>query len=238
MKFSKAAFFLFIPLVFSACRKPDIYIPLNDNPGVTGINNLSQVYVFFKTREGDTLADMHKNQIISSTHYVVHIDRRLPLHTLINHLEWLHQKRHKKTIHYRPGFHLYFSHIDTVNRVMRLNPFDSLEVLSPFYDSRSYAAKYPKTYGRMRVLHLDYDGDTLRVDTLAFPYPGAKARIREAVYALCPEGAPCLMFLNADYRMTYDRYNALYGFLVNLDSTRVRLAHKQFWYNPAELKRR
>jgi len=234
MKFLKHIGWL---LLFAACNKPDIFIPLNDNSGLTDINNLSQIYIFFDIdQDGDTLSDMHKNQIISTTHFVVHIDRRLPVKSIINDLEWLHRKRHKKTIHYRPGFHLYFSHVDTLTGKMRLNPFDSLEILSPFYQSREYVKRYSETYANQTLLHADYDGKYFRIDSLQFAYPTQKERIRHIIYRWCPPDRPCEIFLNVNYNITYDRYNDVYGFLVNLDSTRVRLCHKQFWYNPREIE--
>jgi len=236
MKFFKYVFLFFLAAVFSRCKKPDIYLPMNDNPGVTGINNLSQIYIFLKTDGGDTLSDMHKNQIISTTHFVVHIDRRLPVKTLINDLDWLHRKRHKKSIHSRPGFHLYFSHIDTVHNKLRLNPFDSLEILSPFYRSPDYVKRYNNSYRGQHLIHTDFDGRILRIDTVEIPFPDEKKHARETLYRLCPPGNPCKLFLNVNYNVSYGRYNDIYGFLVNLDSGRVRLAHKQFWYNPAELQ--
>jgi len=235
MKFLKYAWVI---LWLAACNKPDIFLPVNDNPGLTDVNNLSQIYIFFKTDEkGDTLSDMHKNQIISTTHFVVHIDRRLPVKTIINDLDWLHKKRHKKSVHSRPGFHLYFSHVDSVHQKIRLNAFDSLEVLSPFYYSGEYVERYKNSYSGQHLLHADFDGRNFRLDTLTFSYPADKARIKDTIYKRCPPADPCRLFLNVDYRIPYDRYNDVYGFLVNLDSSRVRVNHKQFWYNPDEIKR-
>ena len=235
MKFLK---YTWIILGLAACNKPGIFLPLNDNPGASDINNLSQVYIFFKTdKDGDTIADMHKNQIITTTHFVVHIDRRLPVKTLINDLDWLYKKRHKKSIHSRPGFHLYFSHVDTFHQKLRLNPFDSLQIMSPFYYSRQYVARYKNSYSGKHILHVDYDGKIFHLDTLQFRYPGEKKRIKETIYRHCPPTHPCRLFLNINYHIDYNRYNDIYGFLVNLDSSRVRLNHKQFWYNPDEIEK-
>jgi hypothetical protein len=227
---------LSVLLLFS-CSNPDIYIPVNDNPGQTDVNNLSQVYVFFQTDDtGDTLSDMHKNQIISSTHFVVHIDRRLPLKTIITDLEWLHKKRHKKSIHNVPGMHLFFSHVDSVSNKIRLNVFDSLQIMYPFYYSKEYVKKYPKSYAGLHLLHLDLMPGKLVVSDTVFDFPKHKNRLANYIYKQTADSTPTRIVLNADYNVSYDRYNDLYGFLVNLDSNRVRLMHKQFWYNPGELK--
>ncbi len=223
-------------LLFFSCSKPDIFLPVNDNPGQSGVKNISQVYIFFKTnRNGDTISEMHKNQIISATHYVVHIDRRLPVKYIISDLEWLHEKRHRKSIHNIPGMHLYFSHIDSVNKTMRLNVFDDLEILSPFYHSRIYVKKYARKFTGVHPVHLDLQKDKLLVNDTAFNFPAQKTEISNFIYSRSRDSIPSLLILNTDYRVSYNRYNYLYGFLVNLDSSKAVLMHKQFWYNPKEL---
>jgi hypothetical protein len=235
MKLYRFILFLFL---LSACSKPKIYIPVNNNDGQTDVNDLSQVYIFFKTgKQGDTLADMHKNQIITTTHFVVHIDRRLPVKTLIPSLEWLHKKRHKKSIHYKPGFHLFFSHLDTIRQKIRLNVFDSLEIAYPFYLSPSYIKKFPKTYGNIHPVHLYLEPGNVRLDSVKFAFPLNKKLLKNRIYQSLYSAGKNLLFLNVNYNVSYDRYNDLYGFLVNLDSSRIRLAHKQFWYNPDDLKK-
>ncbi len=228
---------ILILLFIVSCSKPDIYLPRNDNTGLTGINNLSQVYIFFKiNKDGDTISDMHKNQIITSTHFVVHIDRRLSIKNLIHDLEWLHKKRFKKSIHYVPGMHLFFSHIDTVHDKLRLVKFDSLEILSPFYFSTRYVKKYPKNYAGLNIIHLNLQRDGLRLENKIYSFPLNKPTIAKEIYRLCNKNRPNYIMLNVDYYTKYERYNDVYGFLVNLDSAKVKLAHKQFWYNPSELK--
>ncbi len=226
---------LLFPVLVWACSKPDIYIPVNDNKGPTGINDLSQVYIFFQVNNnGDTVSDMHKNQIISSTHFVVHIDRRLPVRTLINDLNWLYRKRHKKSIHNVPGKHLFFSHVDSVSNRIRLNPFDSLQIISPFYRSGSYVKKNNKSFEGKHLIHTDLTPEHFVVAGRAFRFPEQKSGIASYLYRLTGQSKSYIA-LNVNYHVRYERYNDLYGFLVHLDSNRVVLLHEQFWYNPKEL---
>ncbi len=227
-------FVLFVVFLFAACQKPKMLLPVNDNPGVTNINNISQIYIFFEQKNGDTVARLNAGQRMSTTHWAVHIDRRLQLKHLIKHLDYLYQKRHnKRSIHYKPGMHLYFTHVDTVRNVLALNRFDSLQILSPFYHSRQYAVKYAKTYPGTAV-HIDLKPGEIQVNDTVFPYPVDKSMLGNYLKKVAKNQTKVNLFLNADYNITYGQFNDLYGFLKKFDTLHMRLIAKEFWYNPKE----
>jgi len=219
-----------------SCRKPEIKIPVNDNPGLTNINDISQVYIFMKTTNGDTVADMHDGQIITTTHWVVHIDRRLRLKNLVVPWQKLYKKRHKKSIHSKPGTKLYLSHIDSVKGVMALTDFTRMQVKSPFYTSRSYVRKYPARYRQKNVLHIDIKPEKILIDTLSFDFPRSKAAVIEYLYRISKDKKPYEVMLNADYNISYERFNDAYSFFALADSTLFRIDPYLFVYNPQDIE--
>ena len=59
----------------------------------------SQLYFFFKTEDKDTLVDTNFNNMISTTNWVLSIDKRLPLHKVIPEVVKLQIKKQKKNAH-------------------------------------------------------------------------------------------------------------------------------------------
>jgi len=225
-------FFIFL----TACHKPEMKLPINDNPGLTGINDISQIYIFFKIQNGDTLADLHDGQTITTTHWVTHIDRRLPMKTLITPLQYLYKKRHKKSIHSKPGTKLYLSHVDTLNKQLVVTDFTRMQIHSPFYTSYDFVQKYPARYRNRKVLHVDIKPDSIYLDTMAFVFPQGKAEMITYLHHLAQENTPRELMINADYRIDYGRFNDAYSFLALADSSLFRIQSSLFLYNPQELK--
>ncbi len=235
MKFYRYAVVLF--LAITACSKPVMKLPVNGNAGISGINNLSQAYIFFKTSGRDTVADVHKNQLMTTTHWVIHIDKRLPLKKLILPLQRLITKRNDKhSMHYKPGMHLYLSYTDTLRKMLALVPFDNISIETPFYRSPEYLKKYPALIKDSAVVHIFLHKSGVRVNDSVFAYPGRKKDLGKYLRHLYPGKTGVPVFLNTDYNVSYQIYNDLYGYLVKLDTLRFRLNKRQFWYNPRDLQ--
>lgn len=227
--------FLIVFLMSCSGGKEDIKLPLNDNKGLTEIKNVSQAYIFLKTKEGDTVAELHKGQLVTASHWVVHIDRRLALKELIVPLEVLLKKRHKKSIHSIPGARAFFSFVDTVENKMRLVPFEDLKIHTPFEISPGYVRKYPETYKDTAISHLFLFPGEVKIDGSTFDFPAGKEKLRKYFNDHRTKELKSL-FLNADYRVSYDEYINLYGFLKEGDSLFFYLLNEQFWFNPNEIK--
>jgi hypothetical protein len=229
---------LFLLASVFACHKPVMKLPVNDNPGPGDINDVSPVYIFLEIHDKDTVARLNKNQVLTTTHWVVHIDRRLPLKSLVEHMHTLYVKRHKKSIHSKPGTRMFLSHIDTLRQRMSLDDITQVEVKSPFYTSRRYVRQYPKILHGRPAVHLDlHPGGTLDVDSLRFLFPRDKRAVAQYLDNLSGDRQPRMLFLNADYNVRYGRFNDLYGFVLHRDSTLFRTAPIWFWYNPRDLNK-
>ncbi len=234
----KSFVWLLALMVLGGCHKPKMLLPVNDNAGPHDINSVTQAYVFFEIHGKDTVARLNKNQLFTAMHWVVHIDRRLPLKKIIVPLQTLYQKRHKKSIHSNPDARMYLSHVDTLRNVLALDDFTDVEIETPFYFSRDYVREYPKITGGKPVLHLDLQPGKLLVDSLAFAFPAGKKDFLAYLDSLKKtDRRPRLVFINADYNVDYGTFNNLLGAVRGLDSIMFRTSDKMFWYNPAEVQR-
>ena len=152
MKFLYIFLFSFI---FISCRKKqEIKLPLNDNPGIHEVWNNSRIYILMKKSGNDTLADLKLGQTISSTHWLVAVDRRLKLKSLISSINKILKKRHKKSIHSDGNKKAYFTYMDTLQKKVSFVDFDSIEIMPGIFNSPEYFKKYYKTEPEVNKIHI------------------------------------------------------------------------------------
>jgi len=71
---------LIVLFVFMACgNKEDILLPKLDTTIVQNIEDHSPIYIFFRTKGKDTLAEVNRKNSIITTNWIFNIDKRLPL---------------------------------------------------------------------------------------------------------------------------------------------------------------
>ena len=70
-------------LVISCGKKEDILLPKSNVTIVGNVEDHSPIYIFFRIKEKDTLAEVNKKNEIISTNWIFNIDKRLPLRMVI-----------------------------------------------------------------------------------------------------------------------------------------------------------
>lgn len=116
----------FIPIflvLFQSCSKKEVQLPLIEIEGIHEIQNHSAIWVFFETKNEDTLAILNKNNKLLNTHWIFNIDRRLPMGKVVPILEDLQANKNKDSMHKKEGMLNYFSYADQVANKMSLLNF-------------------------------------------------------------------------------------------------------------------
>ena len=101
---------IFLILIFislSSCSEKIVELPETLNQDILDVKDVSSVYMFYD-EELDTISFNRKN-MISSTNWLVAIDKRLTLNQTLPHLMYLQEKRHKDGIHQNKNAKSYFS---------------------------------------------------------------------------------------------------------------------------------
>jgi hypothetical protein len=211
--------FLFSFIFLSCSNKKDIKLPLNDNPGLHEVWDNSPVYILFDTNGQDTIADLKLGQTMSSTHWLVAIDRRLKMKHLIKPLNKILKKRHKKSIHSDGTKKLYFTYMDTLQKKVSFIDFDSIEIMPDIFTSKEYFTKYYKTdadYNKMHVYIMP--GKIIINDSLKFTEPVDKQKLLNTYFRHIihqKNGKKNAVYLNFDSDIDYGRFMDYYGFFKN-----------------------
>ncbi len=211
--------FLFAVFFISCGKKTDIKVPVNDNPGLHEIWNNSPVYILFKTEGNDTIADLKIGQTISSTDWLVAIDRRLTMKKLVGPIEKILKKRHKKSIHSDGTNKAYFTYMDSIQKKVSFVSFDSIELMPSIYTSQTYYKKYFKTEENYNKTHIIVNKEGIIInDTIQLKEPVDKqlllnTYLRHIVHRM--KEKPNRVYLNFDLDLDYNRFLNYYTFFKN-----------------------
>lgn len=112
-------------LLFIGCSQKEVKIPVLPIKGLQELHDHSQIWFFYKKKQGKTIANINRNNTIISTHWIYNVDRRLPLKEIVESLNKFKIK-HASSVHSKKGKHNYFSYADTISKKLSFFLFDSI----------------------------------------------------------------------------------------------------------------
>lgn len=120
-------FSLVILLVLLSCgNKEDILLPKANTTIVKNVEDLSPIYIFFRTKGKDTLAEVNRKNSIISTNWILNIDKRLPLRIAIPEIMKLQDKKRNAKAHKNEAAENYYSYADTIGKNLAFIPFTNV----------------------------------------------------------------------------------------------------------------
>ena len=112
--------------LFSCGNKEDILLPKADTSIVKNVDDLSPIYIFFRTKGKDTLAEVNRKNSIISTNWILNVDKRLPLRLAIPEIMKLQQKKREEKAHKNEKAENYYSYADTIGKNLAFIPFTNV----------------------------------------------------------------------------------------------------------------
>lgn len=112
--------------LFSCGNKEDILLPKANTTIVKSVDDLSPIYIFFRTKGKDTLAEVNRKNSIISTNWILNVDKRLPLRLAIPEIMKLQQKKREEKAHKNEKAENYYSYADTIGKNLAFIPFTNV----------------------------------------------------------------------------------------------------------------
>ena len=109
--------------LFSCGNKEDVLLPKAAVTIVKNVDDLSPIYIFFRTKGRDTLAEVNRKNSIISTNWILNVDKRLPLRLVIPKIMKLQQKKREEKAHKNENAENYYSYADTIGKNLAFIPF-------------------------------------------------------------------------------------------------------------------
>lgn len=116
--------FGWVLLICVSCgNKEDVLLPKADATIVKEVVDLSPIYIFFRVKGKDTLAEVNRKNSIITTNWILNIDRRLPLRLVIPEVMKLQQKKREEKEHRNELALNYYSYADSIGKNLAFIPF-------------------------------------------------------------------------------------------------------------------
>src|SRR6187402_1647861 len=122
----KYIFGIIMLLFFSCGNKEDILLPKADRTIVKDVTDLSPIYIFFRVKGKDTLAEVNRKNSIITTNWILNIDKRLPLRLVIPEVMKLQQRKREEKEHRNELAQNYYSYADSIGKNLAFIPFTNV----------------------------------------------------------------------------------------------------------------
>jgi len=167
--------FVILLMLLSCGNKEDILLPKSNVTVVSNVVDHSPIYIFFRTKAKDTLAEVNKKNEIISTNWIFNIDKRLPLRLVIPEVMKLQEKKRSEVAHKNELAENYYSYADSIGKNMAFLPFTKVvykmekpfsmdsflrfkkKGMVQFYETKEYDFPKEKLQDFLNKLFIEYE---------------------------------------------------------------------------------
>ncbi|WP_269242147.1 hypothetical protein [Flavobacterium limnophilum] len=147
MKYFSLAILL---VLFSCGNQEDILLPKSNVTIVSDVKDHSPIYIFFRTKGKDTLAEVNRKNSIITTNWILHIDKRLPLRLVIPEVVKLQEKKRNEVAHKNELAENYYSYADSIGKNMAFLPFTKV-----YYKMEKPMSSFIVFFSRKNEIYVD-----------------------------------------------------------------------------------
>jgi hypothetical protein len=137
--------FIIVSILFSCENEKVIQLPEINHSEITEINDVSAAYIFYDETKKDSV-ELNRKNLISTTNWLINVDKRLTLKQVIPHIKFLQEKKSNSS-HKNKKAKNYFTCNDTSRKNLGFIEFTDVvyhEKSSGKYFSETSALKFPK----------------------------------------------------------------------------------------------
>lgn len=174
-------------VLFSCGNKEDILLAKSDVTIVSDIQDHSPIYIFFRSKDKDTLAEVNKANSIISTNWILNIDKRLPLRLIIPEVMKLQDKKRNEVAHKNELAQNYYSYADSIHKNLAFLPFTEV-----YYKMEKPKSSFIVFFSKKNEIYVD-------------GIPGSRDELKSFLNTLPKEEVRNIRFC-FDKNMTYGTY--------------------------------
>lgn len=220
---------LLLLLTFSCNNEKTILLPEIENAEITEVHDISPIYIFYDESKTDSL-ELNRNNIISTTNWLLNIDKRLTLGQVIPKIVVLQDKKRNAEVHKNENSKNYFTCNDT-----RIQNLGFLEFTRIIYKMNSILPNVSSDYynSKEKRIILDfkapndikfvtlYNDSIIKKSTIKTLKNDLESLPKETVYDLV---------LSINDQLTFQDYITFRSTLSKIKSSNVTINENEFIY--------
>ncbi|WP_242087425.1 hypothetical protein [Aestuariivivens sediminis] len=216
-------------LILSCNNKTIIQLAEIDHSKITQIREVSAVYLFYDETQIDSVRLNRKNSI-STTNWLVNVDKRLTLKQVIPHIKFLQDKK-QHAGHHNPNAKNYFTCHDTSR-----NNLGFLEFTNTKFEDEVSDQVFLNEAERSHVIHIRVGSlsqiqITCFFDTLAFKWSTIE-NLKNDMTSLWPQDNKYTkIILSFDNKMSFQDYVTIKSVLSNIEMENVVISNTEYILN-------
>ena len=210
------------------CTNREVQLPETDSSAIIEVNDISPIYIFYEEENG--AADFNRNNMIGTTNWLVNVDKRLTLKNVLEHLQFLQNKRGKDGMHKNELARNYFSCSNPGIQNLAFIDFTGvqyrdqsiLEYIRTQPQSDSLTSRVFINYKNERSIDI---GKNLSIETIE-----KEAFLEGLTRIINRDELMDELYLNFNADLTFQEYIWLKSELLKLNDSLVKVSKDEFIY--------
>lgn len=222
----------FLVLCLLSCgKKKIVQLPAIKHADVTKINDVSAAYLFYDESKPDSI-ELNRNNLISTTNWLVNVDKRLTLKQAIPKIKFLQNKKRNAQMHKNENAKNYFTCNDT--SIKNLGFIEFTNVVYHEKDSKAFLNKNNTNVEQLINLKINTPDSTLvsfiSNDTSYTHTSNQKELLKHIQKNLTDQGN-AIIILELNETLSFQDYITYKSLLSQIDSKNVTIASDEFVFN-------
>jgi len=212
-----------------SCAERELQLPVTTANDITEILDVSPIYMFYD--EATDSVDFNRKNMISTTNWLVNIDKRLTLKQILPHLQYLQEKRRGDGMHKNENDKNYFTCFNEDTKNLSFIEFTNIEYnesSSIDYVSKISDANIPKTIIAIEVK----SSDDITIINPSSENNTSKSNISSLLSDIKQlNNEDYLIYLNFGLSLNFQDYIAIKSKLLEIDFDSIHISEKEFIHN-------
>jgi biopolymer transport protein ExbD len=212
-----------------SCAERELQLPVTTANDIKEILDVSPIYMFYD--EATDSIYFNRKNMISTTNWLVNIDKRLTLKQILPHLQYLQEKRRGDGMHKNENAKNYFTCFNEDTKNLSFIEFTNIEYnesSSIDYVSKISDANIPKTIIAIKVKSTD----DITIVNPSSENNTSKSNISSLLSDIKQlNNEDYLIYLNFGLSLNFQDYIAIKSKLLKIDFDSIHISEKEFIHN-------
>ncbi|WNH07697.1 hypothetical protein [Thalassobellus suaedae] len=211
--------------IFSCGKEKVIQLPEISHSDISEINDVSAAYLFYDETKKDSV-ELNRKNLISTTNWLVNVDKRLTLKQAIPHIQFLQEKK-KNSSHKNKDAKNYYTCNDTSKKKLGFIEFtnviyreDELTPKQNFYDQYICITAFSSD-----SLNLSFT--TTKTNTFNMFH---KKNLLKGIKSNLINNGSAIVYLILDKNLKFQDYISLKAQISNLNTKQIQIDNNEFIY--------